>query len=107
MLPQKLIEEITHKIVRYYNPDKVIVFGSYAKDYNTHKSDIDIMVLKDTDVPKSARGRELQHFFFGSVIPIDFHFYTNEEFDEEKNVPHSFAHSIYETGKEIYVKKPR
>jgi len=105
MLPQKLVEEITHKIVRYYNPDKIIVFGSYAKGNNTQKSDIDILVLKDTDLPKYARGRELQHFFLDSIIPVDFHFYTKEEFDEERNIPYSFAFSIDQTGKIIYEKK--
>ena len=104
MIPQKLLEEIIHKIVRYYNPDKIIIFGSYAKDYHTQKSDIDILVLKDTDIPKYARGRELQHFFFGDVIPVDFHFYTNEEFDEEGRIEYSFAHSIQKTGKLLYEK---
>jgi len=105
MLHPKILNGILHNIVTYYDPEKVVIFGSYAKDYNTSASDIDLLVIKDTHLPKATRGRELQHLFFDHIIPIDFHFYTNAEFEEERNIPCSFAHSIEQTGKIIYEKK--
>lgn len=104
MLHPKLLNGIVYTVVKYYDPEKIIIFGSYAKEQHHPGSDIDLLVIKDTHLPKESRGREMQHFFFDHIIPIDFHFYTNLEFDEEKMIPHSFAHSIDQTGKVIYEK---
>ena len=104
MLHPKILNGIIDKVVKYYGPDKIIIFGSYAKEYNTQASDIDLMVIKDTPLPKEIRGREMMHLFFGHIIPIDFHFYTHAEFEEEKRKPYSLAHTIEKTGKIVYEK---
>ena len=41
-----IIEKIVNLIVPLVEPDKIILFGSYARGDNTERSDIDIMVLK-------------------------------------------------------------
>jgi uncharacterized protein len=105
MVHPKILKGIIHNIVTYYDPEKIVIFGSHAKDYNTHSSDLDLLVIKDSHLPKESRGREVQHLFFDHIIPIDFHFYTKEEFEEERIITYSFAHSIDQTGKIIYEKK--
>ncbi len=100
-----MVNEIVQKIVKYYAPDKIVIFGSHAKDRNTSRSDIDILVLKDSALPKEVRGREVKNLFLNSFVPIDFHFYTCREFDEEKQIKYSFAHSINETGMVVYDKR--
>jgi uncharacterized protein len=104
MLPQKVMDDIVPIILRYYDPEKIILFGSYAKNTDTSGSDIDLLIIKDTPLPKEIRGRELHQFFFDHIIRIDFHFYTNQEFEEEKSKAYSFAHSIDQTGRVIYEK---
>jgi len=41
-----LLEEIKNAIVAEINPDKIILFGSYARGDNNEQSDIDLMILK-------------------------------------------------------------
>ena len=104
MLHPKILKSIVHVIVRYYDPEKIVIFGSYAKENHHQGSDIDLLVIKDTPLPKETRGLELQHLFLDHIIPIDFHFYTNVEFEEERIIPYSFAYSIDLTGKIVYAK---
>ena len=41
-----LLEEIKDAIVAEINPDKIILFGSYARGDNNEHNDIDLMILK-------------------------------------------------------------
>jgi predicted nucleotidyltransferase len=40
------IDKIIPIIVSIASPDKIILFGSYARGDNTEKSDIDLLVIK-------------------------------------------------------------
>ncbi|MFP4250904.1 MAG: nucleotidyltransferase domain-containing protein, partial [Armatimonadota bacterium] len=44
-LPEK-VQEIIQKIVEGYDPEKIIVFGSYARGDWTEDSDLDLLVVK-------------------------------------------------------------
>lgn len=46
---RKIIEEVVEKIKKNYNPEKIILFGSYAYGSPTRESDIDMLIIKKTD----------------------------------------------------------
>jgi len=41
-----IFEEIRDAIIAEINPDKIILFGSYARGDNNEHSDIDLLILK-------------------------------------------------------------
>ena len=43
------IKIIVDKIISEYKPKKIILFGSYAYGTPTEDSDIDLLIVKDTD----------------------------------------------------------
>jgi uncharacterized protein len=43
------IRNVTRQIVRQFHPQKVILFGSYAYGQPTEDSDVDLLVVMDTD----------------------------------------------------------
>jgi len=45
----RLVERAVRAIVRQYRPDRVIVFGSFARGDTHEASDLDLIVVKDTD----------------------------------------------------------
>jgi len=45
---RKLIDEIVRKIVKEYQPEKIILFGSYAYGTPNQDSDIDLLIIKET-----------------------------------------------------------
>ena len=43
------IRKVTRQIVQQFRPQKVILFGSYAYGQPTEDSDVDLLVVMDTD----------------------------------------------------------
>ena len=46
---RKIIADIVEKIKEDYQPDKIILFGSYTYRKPTENSDIDLLVVKRTN----------------------------------------------------------
>ena len=44
-----ILDEIVGKIANAFNPEKIIIFGSYAYGRPTEKSDIDILVIMESN----------------------------------------------------------
>ena len=43
------LKEAVDRIIKRFNPEKIILFGSYAYGKPTMDSDIDLMIVMDTD----------------------------------------------------------
>jgi predicted nucleotidyltransferase len=102
MITDIQINNITDKIVEKYNPEKVILFGSCAKGTYNDDSDLDFIIIKETNLPKHKRGIELRRFFYGLTIPLDFKIYTTNEYEQEKNNKFSFLYSALAESKTLY-----
>jgi len=99
------IYDIVARIVAKFNPDKIILFGSYASGTPDNDSDIDLLVIQDTDLPRHKRSFDIQKMLIGSMIPMDIFVYTNNEFEKEKNEKYSFLNSAIKTSKILYERK--
>ncbi|MBW8049770.1 MAG: nucleotidyltransferase domain-containing protein [Cytophagales bacterium] len=104
MISQRKINEVINKIVENYNPEKIILFGSYANKNPNEHSDLDLLVIKDTKLPRYKRGSEVRKYFWRSMIPIDIVIYTNKEFNEDKDLRFTFINNVLKTGKVVYEK---
>jgi len=102
MLTQTEIQNLVDKIIKRMEPEKVIIFGSYAKGTATAKSDLDLFIVKDTDLPMRERGADIRSSFASLLIHVDVHIYTPEEVEEYGAEVYSFIHSILKTGKVVY-----
>ena len=105
MLKEEEIKKLVERIVSRIQPDKIIIFGSYAKNTATNKSDLDLLIIKETHLPMSLRDEEIRPLLSNLLIRIDVHFYTPEEVEEYGSEEYSFVHSIMKTGKVLYEKK--
>lgn len=102
MIGNEEIDEIVNKIVKNYHPEKIILFGSYAKGNITDDSDLDFILIKDTDIPKHKRGIEVRRLFYGLPIPLDFKIYSLTEFNEELSNKFSFLNSAIKGSRVLY-----
>jgi uncharacterized protein len=100
-----LIESISRVIVREINPEKVILFGSHARGDQTIDSDIDLIIVNKTDLPKHKRSIEIRRLFFRKLIPMDIKVYTPEEFEKERINTFSFLNSALKESKVLYDRK--
>jgi len=105
MITENKISEIVKKIASRYNPEKIILFGSYASGTAAEDSDIDIFVIKDSELPRPQRTMQLRRMLLGSQIPMDLIVYTPREVDKEKDEKYSFVYEVLNSGKTVYERK--
>ncbi len=60
-----ILDEIVGKIANAFNPEKIIIFGSYAYGRPTEKSDIDILVKTPAEVKHRL---DIGDPFIGEII---------------------------------------
>jgi uncharacterized protein len=102
MIETNKIDEIVKRIAIKFNPDKIILFGSYATGNPNSDSDVDLLVIKDSDLPRHKRSFDIQKSLIGSMIPMDILVYTAKEFEQEQNEKSSFLFSAIKTSKILY-----
>ena len=52
MTKQEAIQEITRRLIEYYHPDRIYLFGSAARGEAGPDSDLDFCVVVPDDTPK-------------------------------------------------------
>ena len=76
------VKEIVDQL-KPYNPEKIILFGSYAYGKPNENSDVDLVVIKKTDEPFHDRQKKAR-FFLNTSTPVDIFIFTPEEFETAK-----------------------
>ena len=85
---ESLLQEITNRIVAAFDPERVILFGSYARGDFMYDSDIDIVLLLDNLTNVIAEREKyipiisrisLEYDTVVSIVPFDF-----EEFHQKR-----------------------
>lgn len=102
MIDSTKINDIVDRIAIRFDPDKIILFGSYASGNPNNDSDLDLLVIKDTDLPRHKRSFDIQKSLIGSMIPMDILVYTKSEYEQEKDEKSSFLCSAIKTSKVLY-----
>lgn len=90
----------------------IILFGSYASETYTDESDIDLIVILDSnEIPDTYEKRMANKLMVRNCIyelsrkkAIDLVVYTEAEYDLIKNNKTSFYNEISESGKILYEK---
>ena len=102
----KKLKEITSKIVREYQLEKIILFGSYAWGNPGPDSDVDLFVAKKTDRSSREVAREISRSIFPRPFPLDILVYTSSEIEKKiKEDRNLFIEDIINKGKVLYGKK--
>ena len=68
-------------LLRSYEPEQIILFGSRARGEADEHSDYDLVVIKETDRPFLDRLRDMVPYLVAFGRPAEILVYTPEEFD--------------------------
>lgn len=101
---EELLEIIATKIADAIDPQKIVLFGSWARDDRDPHSDIDLLIIHESDLPRPQRYAQVRRLFWGMGIPMDILVYTPEEFERYQSVPGSFTHTVAREGKVLYAR---
>jgi predicted nucleotidyltransferase len=95
------IHDLVRQIVERFRPQKVILFGSYSDGTPDQDSDVDLLVVMDTDEPPlhaAARiAAVIEHPF-----PIDVLVFRPSDFKESLERKSAFATAVMTKGTVLY-----
>lgn len=95
------IESLKHQLVTKYHPEKVILFGSAARDTD-EVNDVDFFIVKD-DVPVLGAERIRQLYrMMETDLPVDYLVYRPSEVAERLALGDPFVTAVLRDGKVLY-----
>ena len=100
-IPQKAIDQVVQQIVEKFKPQKIILFGSYARGKPRPESDVDILVVMDTplkEVQQAIQICQQIEYRFG----LDLIVHTPKHLAERVKMGDWFLRDILEEGKTLY-----
>ena len=99
-----MILEIVDKIKREYQPNKIILFGSYAYGQPDRDSDIDLLIVKNTQ--ERPLDRRVAATRIASdpkrLVPLEVIVLTPDEIRERLEVGDQFLRRILDKGEVLY-----
>ena len=104
---QNILQKIINRLVKGYQPEKIILFGSAASG-NIHKdSDLDLALIKQTKKRFYDRIGEVLKIVrpITPKPPIDFLIYTPYEFEQMRANNYFVRNEIVKRGKVLYERK--
>jgi uncharacterized protein len=102
-ISETMIHEVVQRLVNEFNPEQVILFGSYAWGTPSEDSDLDLLVIvPQSDARPSRRAMRAHRCLRGLLAPMDVLVKTREEMDRFGRVPASLEAEILERGKVLY-----
>ena len=96
------IENVAKKIGQEIDAEAVILFGSYARNQPGKHSDVDLLVIAESNLPRHKRSRKLHLMFKPYPFPMDILVYTPKEVEKESEFELSFISTVLREGKKLY-----
>ena len=93
---------MVEKIRQAGSPEKIILFGSRARGDDDSDSDIDLLVVEKSGLPRYRRAARYRRAVAGMFSAKDIVVWSPEEIDEWKSVPNAFITTILREGRVLY-----
>jgi len=100
-IPFEVIFEIAGKISERFKPQKIVLFGSYAYGVPGPESDIDLLIVMDTDLREIQQSQKIRQYL-NPLFGIDLIVYTPEHLAKRLEWGDSFVEEIITKGKVLY-----
>lgn len=106
MVKEEEIKQIALKIAQEYNPEKIILFGSFAWGKPNDNSDVDLLIVKNTENVHNL-AMNIDGFLFPRSFPIDLIVYTPEQIKKEIDLEEPFILKATKQGKILFTSNDR
>lgn len=104
IVDEKFFDEIVHRLVAAVDPDRIILFGSRARGDARPDSDVDLLIVKDSDQPAHRRTIPAYRALTGLGVPKDIIWRTPAEVEEWSAVANYVTTRALREGKVLYEK---
>jgi predicted nucleotidyltransferase len=97
-----LLRRVIERYVRAFAPERIVLFGSYAKGTNHAGSDVDLLVVANLDGDPAFYLRRARQLAADCFPPIDVVFATPEDVAEAHTARSPFLLSVLGSGITLY-----
>ncbi len=101
----KELSDISRRLIEGYDPEKIILFGSRAEGKDSEGSDIDLVIVKETDKRPLDRRIEVEALLADRAVSMDLIVYTPDEIRRLYSIGSPFVEEIVEKGRLLYMRK--
>jgi predicted nucleotidyltransferase len=98
----KLVRRTIERLVRAFRPERIVLFGSYAKGTNHLASDVDLLVVADLDGDPAVHQRRARQLSADCFPRVDVVIVSEEEFLRASETTAPFLRSVVEYGATVY-----
>jgi predicted nucleotidyltransferase len=102
--PKQQLNLIVQRIVEAYQPDQIILYGSYAYGSPGSDSDFDLLIVKETTEPPRDRSFAVRKAIWPlpTTIPAEPLVVTEAELSQRLQMGDQFFKEIVSQGKTLY-----
>jgi len=99
---EDLLSTMVARICLAGSPQKIVLFGSQVRGDARADSDIDLLVIESSDLPRYKRSSRYRKAVAGLFPSKDIVVWTPNEIEEWKAVPNAFISTILREGRVLY-----
>lgn len=98
----ELLAEVVQRIRSVGSPQKIVLFGSWARGTARPDSDLDLLIIEESDLPRWRRSARYRRALCGVFPAKDLLVWTPQEIDAWRLVPNAFISTVLREGKLLY-----
>ncbi|OIP64759.1 MAG: nucleotidyltransferase domain-containing protein [Nitrospirae bacterium CG17_big_fil_post_rev_8_21_14_2_50_50_9] len=99
---RKALNEIIKRIVERFNPEKIILFGSYAHGSPGPDSDVDLLVVMQIEGSRRSKATAMDLALVGVEVPVDLIVVTPEEIEKHRDQIGTIIRPALREGEVLY-----
>ena len=101
-MDSRMLKEVLERIKTQFQPEKIVLFGSHASDSATKESDVDLLIVADTDLPPRERFPAVSRLLGDYPASFDVILKTPEEYRRFRSVVNHIVYFADKYGKVVY-----
>ena len=106
-ITEELLQEVVRRIVSVGSPNKIVLFGSWARGQARPDSDLDLLIIEESDLPRHRRAGRHRMVLLGLFPAKDIVVWTPDEVAQWQHVSNAFITTILAEGRVLYERSDR